>query len=53
MVVVVQTVLMVVMVVRWNWYDSVHDDIGGREEEMVEVEMMVVTGVMVDMAWQW
>ena len=39
--------------VRWNWYDSARDDIGGREEEMVEVEMMVVTGVMADMAWQW
>lgn len=28
---------------KWNWYDGGHDDIAGREEEMVEVEVVVIT----------
>ena len=34
---------MLVMVMKWDWYDGGHDDIAGREEEMVEVEVMMIT----------
>lgn len=34
---------MVVMVMKWNWYDGGHDDIAGREEEIVKVEVLVIT----------
>lgn len=28
---------------KWNWYDGGHDDIAGWEEEMVEVEVVMIT----------
>lgn len=31
---------MVVMAVKWNWYNG---DIAGREEEMVEEEVVMIT----------
>lgn len=34
---------MVSMMMKWNWYDGGHDDIASREEEMVEVEVVMIT----------
>lgn len=35
----------------WNWYDGSHDDIAGREEEMMEIEVVVITESGEDMTW--
>lgn len=36
----------------WNWYDGSHDDIAGREEEMMEIEVVVITESGEDMIWK-
>lgn len=45
-------VLMVEMVRTWNWYDGGHDDIAGREEEMMEIQVVVITESGEDMIWE-
>lgn len=42
---------MVETVRTWNWYDGSHDDIAGREEEMMEIEVVVITESGEDMIW--
>lgn len=40
---------------KWNWYDGGHDDIADREEEGVEVEVVMITesGRYVVGVWWW